>query len=496
MITASQIYDHVQCPHRVFLDATKSADERDETSAFTEMLWAQGVEHEAAILSGLGVTADMSGHPLELREAATMAAIARRERLIYRGRICAGDLVGEPDLLELQDDGCYLPGDIKSGGGLEGGDEEGGGRLKRHYAVQLAHYSNILGLLGLGSIGRMAFVVDSEAVRVPYDLGQPQGVKNTQTWFDFYLGALHSVRADLSGASVTLPALGATCKLCHWYTSCRERVIASNDLSLIPELGRSKRDALIRLIPNVKAMAAADLDNFAAGKKTVFPGIGPGTLAKYQARARLLCDPKAIPYLKSPVDLPVRQKEVLFDIETDPFKGNFVYLHGAVEREHGQPSTSRFHGFFADGATSADEKAVFSLAWQYLSDRVNDSVIYYYSQFEPTSYKRLAKKYPDVCSVDDVEQLFARQEMVDLYAVVKRHTEWPCNDFSIKTLAVYCGFRWRDKSPSGAASIEWYRRWLETGDVSIKERIAAYNEDDCIASGFVADKIREMAALR
>ena len=61
-----------------------------------------------------------------------------------------------------------------------------------------------------------------------------------------------------------------------------------------------------------------------------------------------------------------------------------------------------------------------------------------------------------------------------------------------KFVAAYCGFHWRDESPSGAASIEWYRRWLETGDPLIKTRITEYNQDDCIATGYVVDAIRRM----
>lgn len=48
MITASQVYDHVQCPHRPVMDACTPESERDEASTFTAMLWEQGVEHEAA----------------------------------------------------------------------------------------------------------------------------------------------------------------------------------------------------------------------------------------------------------------------------------------------------------------------------------------------------------------------------------------------------------------------------------------------------------------
>lgn len=83
--------------------------------------------------------------------------------------------------------------------------------------------------------------------------------------------------------------------------------------------------------------------------------------------------------------------------------------------------------------------------------------------------------------------------MVDLYFdVMKKNTERPTYDQSIKTLAQYIGFKWRDKDPSGAASIEWYNRWVETKDPAIKQRILDYNEDDCLATGVVVDGIKAM----
>jgi predicted RecB family nuclease len=57
--------------------------------------------------------------------------------------------------------------------------------------------------------------------------------------------------------------------------------------------------------------------------------------------------------------------------------------------------------------------------------------------------------------------------------VVKKKTEWPTNDYSIKTLASYLGFHWRDESPSGVESIEWYHQWVETGDVRIKKEFSS-----------------------
>jgi hypothetical protein len=40
--------------------------------------------------------------------------------------------------------GDYIPGDIKSGRGKEGGDDDHDGRPNRHYAVQIQLYVDIL----------------------------------------------------------------------------------------------------------------------------------------------------------------------------------------------------------------------------------------------------------------------------------------------------------------------------------------------------------------
>jgi predicted RecB family nuclease len=71
----------------------------------------------------------------------------------------------------------------------------------------------------------------------------------------------------------------------------------------------------------------------------------------------------------------------------------------------------------------------------------------------------LQRKCPDVCSLDDIEALFHPNRSVDLYYdVVQKVTMWPTRDHSIKTLARFLGFKWRDNNPSGAASIEWFNQ--------------------------------------
>lgn len=489
MISASQLYDFVHCPHRIALDVFGDQSQRDEPNPFLQLLWEQGVDHEANIAASIGISTNIRQLPLVDRERETLAAMQRREPLIYGGRLTSGDLVGEPDLLQLRGGG-YIPGDIKSGSGFEGDDDDG--KLKKHYTYQLAHYVLVLDQLGLGDGSRDAFIIDRHGDRVPYVLTEPQGTRNTETWWDSYLHALDNVRAIIGQIQPTLGALCAECKLCHWYTYCRRDLIERDDLTLVAELGRSKRDVMIQTIPTVHALAEVNPDEFTRGNKTVFSRIGPDTLVKFRDRAKLLSTPGAAAYLKSPVHLPIAAKEVYFDIEADPMR-DVVYLHGFIERLHGQPATASFISFFAEGLDPAQEEAVFHRGWEYLNLRVQDSVVYYYSKYERTAYKKLAEKYPGVCSVTEVEALFALPTMVDLlYDVVVKATEWPTYDRSIKTLAQYLGFKWRDSHPSGTASIEWYHRWIESGDPAIKQRILDYNEDDCLATGVVVDGIRNL----
>lgn len=97
---------------------------------------------------------------------------------------------------------------------------------------------------------------------------------------------------------------------------------------------------------------------------------------------------------------------------------------------------------------------------------------------------------------EDIERLFAPALAIDLYGdVVLKATEWPTRDYSIKTLAKYLGFTWRDVHPSGAASIEWFDRWCRERDPAVKQRVLDYNEDDCRATRILLDGIRELTAM-
>ncbi len=494
-ITASHLYSYIQCPHRIWRDIYGPQHEKSkEDNAFLQMLWEKGVAHEKKIIDLLDEFVDISKFPISKRKEETIKAIKGKARHIYQGVIAYDDLYGIPDLLELQGDGFYMPVDIKSGIGYEETDL-GDAKLKKPYAVQLALYVEILNKLGVQS-SKDACVWNINADRILYQLEQPQGARTPQTYWELYEETKNSVRLLMQNKKQNKPVIAATCKVCHWYESCKNWCIDNDDLTRVFYLGRTKRDVFNQELGvfSVEDLAKQDVVEILAIKKErkgALPGIGETNLPKFLRRAKLLQD-DGLPVLYEMVAFPKVDYELYFDIETDPTQ-DIVYLHGFYERNLITNET-RFVSFVAESISDAAESTAWAQAIEYIQSFSEDNMaMYYYSAYEKTMYRHLQEKYPEIITGRDLDKLFARENVIDLYTnVVFKKTDWPLSSYSIKEIAVYLGFAWRDESPSGALSIKWYNDYCQARDGKLLQRILDYNEDDCIATMIVKDGIENM----
>jgi predicted RecB family nuclease len=480
------------------MDAFGNPADREEPNPFIELLWERGSLFERDTIAKLGEPfTDLSTLAGDDKEHATREAMSRGDVLIYNGRLSEGELLGQPDLLRregLSSDGraLYVAIDIKSGAGEEGGSDgdDDDGKPKKTYGVQVSLYTDILIRMD-ASAGRYAYIWDIHGAEVRYDLDAALGPKTLDTLWSIYLRVRNEVSQALERAGVTRGASSSACKLCAWHSACLRELRAVNDLTLLPELGRVTRDSLCAEFPNIIDLAGANVDRYIDGKKTRFPRVGADTLRKFHARAGLATSSSPAPYLKRALHLPVADTELFFDIETDPMR-DLCYLHGFVMRDGRDNKTERFFAFFAEDITPAAERDAFAAAWAFLEAHVA-AAVYIYSKYERTIYRKLAQRYPDVCRLEAVERLFAPTRTLDLYYdVVKPATEWPTLDFSIKSIAKALGFEWRDKHPSGAASIQWFDEYIKSRSAKDKQRILDYNEDDCRAMRVLVDALQGM----
>ncbi|MBK9156388.1 MAG: TM0106 family RecB-like putative nuclease [Chloracidobacterium sp.] len=496
-VTPSNLYDYLQCPHKVWRDVHGPREEFVEAdNPFLKLLWERGVQHEADVVAGFGFDLfDCSSGSEAERIEATNEALARREPYIYQGILAHGDLFGIPDILHF-DGAEYLPIEIKSGSAEVGATEDAAGKPKKHYAVQLALYCEILRRRGLHS-SLKGFVIDSSGERFEYDLAAPQGPKTPETWFELYERVRQEVVSLMSGEVQNDPAMCGSCKDCGWGTSCKKWVEESDDLTQLFYVGRSVRDAIKRDLgsASVDDLLRQDPAGLAARKKAdknFLKGVGAPAIEKMALRARLLKD-GGEPLMHSRFEFPDAAAELFFDIESDPTQ-DFVYLHGFWIRDG---AGERFENRTARAVTPDDEKR----AWQEALDLINaydpdTSAIYYYSPYEKTSYRRLRKKYPDVIGEAELDELFGRATCIDLYDIVYRNTDWPLGSYGIKAIAQYLKFEWRDKTPSGALSIQWFNDFINNGDEAVLQRVLEYNEDDCKATMVVKDYLkRRMDAM-
>jgi predicted RecB family nuclease len=112
---------------------------------------------------------------------------------------------------------------------------------------------------------------------------------------------------------------------------------------------------------------------------------------------------------------------------------DICYLHGFIERKDGDNTSEKFIAFFADEPNEEYERKAFAHAIEFMRES-QPAIIFYYSKYERTLYRKLQQRFPEVCSAKDIEVMFDPTQAVDLYFdVVLPSTEFPTRDYSIKT---------------------------------------------------------------
>ena len=345
-ISATNLYSYTQCPHRIWRETHDDPALKDSPNEFVQLLWNQGIQYERELISQQKLKIpilDLSNVPLDERFSKTVEAIKNKVPYIYQGYLEVDDLVGKPDLLELQGNGEYIPIDIKSAMGCkDGGSDEEDPKLKKTYAVQLALYVDALIRLGF-THSKVGKIWDSKEIIVEYNLEEPQGKVNKQTWWELYQEVLVRTREILEKKLVTESALSSVCKMCEWYRDCKKQCLSRDDLSLIHEIGRSRKSDFTQIAKTVAELASIKTENYLDSKgKTGVKGVGEKTLLKMHRRAKLLANKEKEPIVLEKYFLPEKPLELFFDIETDPTQ-DIVYLHGIVERNRN--GEKKFHAF-------------------------------------------------------------------------------------------------------------------------------------------------------
>jgi hypothetical protein len=170
--------------------------------------------------------------------------------------------------------------------------------------------------------------------------------------------------------------------------------------------------------------------------------------------------------------------DIFFDMEGYPFYddgSSLEYLFGFVTADARQ---TPFNALWAHDRTA--EKRAFEHTMDFITARLQEhpgAYVYHYGNYEEAAIKRLAMVHGTRES--EVDDLLRRRRLVDVYKVVREAVRISEPGLSLKNVEVFYSGTRAGEVTTALDIVVVYDRWVETGDASALEEIAAYNEADC-----------------
>jgi len=465
------------CSHATWLDLRSLEEpieeaEEDPQSAF---LKEKGLEHEREYLAklrreGLSISEIPPELPFAVAAERTGEAMAEGVDIIFQAALADGGLHGYADFLRRTDAKTDL-GDY----GYEAWDTKLARSPSADHIIQLCVYSELLAAVQ-GSPPRSMHLV----------LGDGRERSFRFEDFTFYYGiARDRLESFLSKPPADLyPQPCRHCELCRWRGHCTTRWAEDDHLTLVANIRRSQ----IMKLTNARVETVRSLARL--GKEGRIPGLSDDTLNQLRSQAQLQIHKRDTGEDKIEIlpasdgrgfaRLPMPDPRDLFiDFEGDPlYPDGLEYLLGLYYHEEGRPL---FRVFWAHD--HAEERRSFERLMDLLVKhlrRYPNARVYHYNHYEETAMKRLASRYGTRESL--LDDLLRGRKLVDLYKVVREGLRISEPGYSLKNLEIfYMGERTGEVKTAGESMVV-YQRWQRTQDPGLLDRIADYNQADCLSA--------------
>ncbi len=409
----------------------------------------EGVLHEKNIIKQLKVV-EVKAKPIMEAFNETLSLMGKGEELIYQGVLIFNNFIGRPDLLRKVNGKSrlgayyYTAEDIKLGH-----------HIKEEYKLQIAFYNFLLGKIQ-GRTPKKGAVILWNGSKEEFGIDGKR-----------FEDVLADIKEIASGEKKE-PVFGAVCRECAWGNYCLDHLKKKEDISLVYRLNRNIKELL-----NAKNISTlSELADARTSKR--INGIGSATLQKFRLQAKSLLENKPIRIAKT--SLPKKKLEIFFDMEGDTVT-DASYLFGLL-------ANGTYNCFLAK--TADEEKKAWKEFIDFFRDR-DDFVLYHYGSYERQGLRKLRERYG--CDEKTYRKITAN--MLDIYRAVLRSFILPVYSYSIKDVAKYLGFSWKNEKAKGTQSMFWYSLWLETKDKKWLDLITEYNQDDCRATNVVKDWIAQ-----
>ena len=392
--------------------------------------------------------------------------------------------------------------------------------------IALAHATRVLQALDHGDHAGRAALIDRHRRVWWFDLGNKNYPRfNLATYDAAYEERLNLLRAhdeweQVGGAFPTQPYWHRECPECPYAARCSAELELIDDVSLVRytnveqqlilhDNGIDTRSQLAHLDPHRARAARAKAPT---PREELRREDHLGRLIDklddliYRARAHERASSLRI---LEPDQMGCPTADVEIDVDMESYD-DATYLWGANVTLN-VPVTgvqSGYRAFVQWGELTARAEAdLFARFWTWLQDVRRScrdegrsfAAYCFWAQAEDGAMNRATLSPLDGGPTRDDLDHFRRavpSEWIDLHELAKRQIQ-TTGPLGLKQLATMSGYQWRDVNPSGEASMLWYEVATSRSDEAraSRERLLAYNEDDCRATKALRDWLNGPAKL-
>lgn len=453
-ISERHFYQYATCPNWIY--RSSSQDPVREISHLEARLLMDGLLPEVHVtLLGSRAFEEIDEEDHDEAFTRTIEAMERGAQTILHGALIHGQYLSRPDLLERVEgrsrfgDYYYVACDIKRAR-----------KVRSETELVGVFHAEVLRLIQ-GVRPTQGYVMNPDGNVTAFLIEASEGN---------YEVALSDIERLMAGEE---PArhLSSRCKHSPWAMECQTRAEDCDDLSRINRIWEEEADALRSGGYKTVSALARSAENTLKQKVTSL-SVDRLLFLRRQARALISGEVDLI----EPIKLPSALFEIYFDIEADPLR-DLEYLFGVLEVRRGAMGVEEktYTAFLAK--SPSEERSAWEAFVGYLIEHP-DVPIFHYGFYEVEVVRRLGQKYGTDPKV--LEDILYR--LFDLLAPIRPAVLFPLSFYTLKDLAAFIGFSWRNVESSGINSILWYEDWLAYNDEAKLRDVLEYNEDDTRAT--------------
>jgi predicted RecB family nuclease len=502
-LAATDVSNHLACHHLTSLELSAARGERERPlweAPDLAVIRELGLRHEARYLAfleknGLEVL-NLSGMDETRIVDETRRAMEAGVELIAQGALRCGRRFGRPDLLRRVPDASRL-----GAWSYEAYDCKLARETKATAILQLAFYSELLGEMqgGPQSLPEFMWVVPPGKAFA----AERYRVAEYAAYYRYVKGQLEKA-CENGPRAETYPEPCTHCDVCRWFRECEARRRRDDHLSLVAGIRRQQRNQLE--LWNAETMAKLAALPIPLEQKPLH-GSREG-IERVREQARVQVKARTLDALVHEVLLPVVEAtgfcklpepspgDVFVDLEGDPFAGDpetgggQQYLFGLVAAAEDGALT--YEKRWAFGA--AEEKSGFEwfvdaamARWK----RFPAMHVYHFGAYEPGAFKCLMGKY--ATREEEIDSMLRAGLFVDLHTVFKQALRASVEEYSLKRLEAFYGFKRKIPPEESRAAMRFVEHRLELGwerqelPAKFSEALEGYNGEDCFSTAALRD---------